>query len=246
LEVANGTVVAWCDDDDVWHRDKLRLQVAALLQDPQAVAVGSGIRWIARDGRISIQPAHVRSVSRLDLMRRAANAPLGLHSSNVAVRREAYERVGWYDESLPSSRCEDFDLFLRLSSLGPLLTVPDALVDVAWDPDGAFSSQRWRTIGDALQLILDRNADFETVPEGMGRVCRQIANNYSLAALHRPALRWAAKAIRCNWRDLRAWLVACCALLHVRVIWPFRLMRSLRQMRGRGPVRQAASPASSA
>ena len=35
--------VAFLDDDDVWHPDKLRLQVKAMRSDPDLVAVGTGV-----------------------------------------------------------------------------------------------------------------------------------------------------------------------------------------------------------
>jgi len=45
LAIASSTedLVAFLDDDDVWHPDKLRRQVAVLRSDPGLVAVGTGV-----------------------------------------------------------------------------------------------------------------------------------------------------------------------------------------------------------
>ncbi len=44
LDAARGDIVATCDDDDVWHPDKLASQVERLRHEPGLLVVGSGIR----------------------------------------------------------------------------------------------------------------------------------------------------------------------------------------------------------
>ena len=49
-----------------------------------------------------------------------------LPSANLAVRREVFERVGGFDESLTT--CEDADLSYRLARQGVLLDDPEVIV----------------------------------------------------------------------------------------------------------------------
>ncbi len=232
LDTASGELIGWCDDDDVWHADKLERQVAALLTQPSLPAAGSGLRWLSSDGRVVNQHAARSPVTRHDILR-YANGPLGLHSSAMLVRRAAYDVIGGYAEDLPAGRCEDLEFCLRVSSLGPIATVQDPLVDVRWDPESDFSIQRWRTMAEAMEIVLARNPDFDDVPGARGRACRRIATNYSSAGMHRLALAWAARAARSNPRDARAWLVGVAACLHIRVVWVLRLVRGIRRRRGR-------------
>jgi len=232
LDASHGELIGWCDDDDVWHADKLHRQVGALLAHPSSPAAASGLRWLAADGRVVNQRAVRSFVTRRDVLR-YANGPLGLHSSAMLVRRAAYDLIGGYAEDLPSGRCEDLEFCLRVSSLGAVVTIPEPLVDVRWDPESAFSVQRWRTMAEAMEMVLARNPDFDDVPGATGRACRRIATNYSSAGMHRMALLWATRAVRSNPRDARAWLVGVAACLHVRVVWVLRLVRGLRRRRGR-------------
>jgi hypothetical protein len=41
---ARGDFVATCDDDDIWHPSKLQTQILRLLDEPDLLAVGSGLR----------------------------------------------------------------------------------------------------------------------------------------------------------------------------------------------------------
>ena len=59
-----GEFIATCDDDDVWHPAKLEAQIGRLLDQPDLLVVGSGIRLMLPDGRIISWPARAERISR--------------------------------------------------------------------------------------------------------------------------------------------------------------------------------------
>ena len=62
LDLARGDLIATCDDDDVWHPEKLQAQVARLLADPGLLVVGSGIR-LQLPSRVIEWPGRAEEIS---------------------------------------------------------------------------------------------------------------------------------------------------------------------------------------
>lgn len=111
----NGDVIVFVDDDCVPERELLAAYAGALRDD---VAVYEG-RITVRDGLRSPREG----------------APMNLEggalwSCNFAVRRNAFERVGGFDERFPLAHLEDIDLRERFRAAGFVIQfVPEASVD---------------------------------------------------------------------------------------------------------------------
>lgn len=235
LAVATGEVIGWCDDDDVWYPNKLTRQIALLEATPGALAVGSSHRWLAPDGSTAIHAAPKSAVSQRDVLL-YAGAAMGLHSSTILVRRTVYDRVGGYDETLPQSRLEDLEFFLRLTSLGPVPVGREALADIRVNPFSPFSRERRRTMAEAGQIILSRYHDFDAVPAARATMYRRIAANYSAAGEHALARRWAFKALRIRARDPRAATIVACSMARIEVTSVYAIVRRMRRLGGGAPV----------
>lgn len=109
VAASSGTLIAFLDSDDLWLPDKLAAQVAFLASRPQAEICQSDEIWVRNGVRVNAC-AHHRKPSG-DIF--AASLRLCLVSpSAVMLRRNLFERVGGFDESLPA--CEDYDLWLRI------------------------------------------------------------------------------------------------------------------------------------
>jgi glycosyltransferase involved in cell wall biosynthesis len=129
---AIGEWISFCDDDDVWAPDKLAQQLTA--------ARRLGRDW-AYCGVINIDE-HLRPVSApsvpspaevvADLPRYNAVAGGG---SNVVVRRELLTRAGPFDPALRNT--EDWEMWLRLSRLGPPAAAERRLVGYRLHPTNA-------------------------------------------------------------------------------------------------------------
>lgn len=246
LGVATGELIGWCDDDDTWHSSKLTRQVELLQSTPGAPGVGASYRLVTPEGRSVTIEAPKRLVTQRDVLTHA-NGPLGLHSSTALVRRSAYDRIGGYDESLPESRLEDLEFFLRLAGIAPIPVGREPLVDVRYDPMSTFVPQRRRTMAETAQILLSRYPEFDQVPAARARMSRRIAANYSEAGMHRDAARWAREALRLNRRDHRAMLILACGLVGIRLSTTYRVRRRIgylvyrdrSKVRLRNPMRHA-------
>ena len=186
-----GSIVATCDDDDVWHPDKLASQVERLQREPELLVVGSGIRLLL-PGKVVEWPGRAEHISYQLLLR---NRVKELHSSTLVMRREAFAKVGPYDEKLPRGYAEDYDWVLRAARAGQVGIVTRPLADIrkdgrSWYAGGAENAAL------ALEYMLAKHPDISASPRGHARMLGQIAFARSSLGERGPAIRYATKAAR--------------------------------------------------
>lgn len=223
---ARGHLVAFCDDDDRWLPGKLRAQVEAMSADPDADFVTCGIR-IGYGTTRTDRSLPARHVTFGDLLRSRLTE---LHPSTFLIKRTALlNGIGLVDEEIPGGYGEDYELLLRAAKRAPIRNAPEVLTEVDWHPRSHFAG-RWITISQALQWLLERYPEFGATPRGYARIAGQIAFALAAAGNRGAAARWAARAIRSNPLEARAYLGA---LVASGLVSGDRFMRAL-QRRGRG------------
>lgn len=132
---ARGELVAFLDDDDVWHPERLARQVAALDADPAASACSCDGWVIGPDGERLPEPWPVTCGSRLDLLSGRVDIP---RIVTLLFRRAELLAIGGFH---PSFRIgEDNELILRAVLLGRLTAVPEALVGYRRHPGGVTAA----------------------------------------------------------------------------------------------------------
>ena len=117
---ATGQFISFIDADDLWTPDKLELQLQALQKNPQAGVAYSWTICMGNDGS-SFHPGISETVQGNVYSKLLVGNFIG-SGSNVLIRREAIESVGYFDESLKS--CEDWDYWMRLAPQWDFVVVP--------------------------------------------------------------------------------------------------------------------------
>jgi hypothetical protein len=191
LGIARGGYVGGCDDDDVWHPEKLRLQVARLLDDTDLLAVGSGMRLLLPGNKVSDWPGRSELVSYRLLLR---NRVKELHSSTLLMRREAFTKAGLYDEDVPFGYAEDYDFVLRAARAGRVGTVVQPLADIRKDAQSWYAGKAEQAVA-GLEYLLAKHPDLAGARRGHARILGQIALARSLLGQRRLALRYAVTAL---------------------------------------------------
>jgi glycosyltransferase involved in cell wall biosynthesis len=119
---ARGDWLAFLDSDDVWHPDKLALQLEHLqAAGPDARASCTGYEVDSPPDRWQLIPA---PVTRDRLLLWCDLSP----GSTLMVARDLFQSVGPFDESWP--RYEDWDWLLRCEARARILVVPAALATI--------------------------------------------------------------------------------------------------------------------
>ena len=138
LEALQTGLVALCDSDDVWEQGKLRAQLDALADHPEAAlcfgratVVGprgeeTGERWEEPT------PGEHHAGDLLPLLYERDPLP----TSSVVVRQETVRAVGGFESDVPYG-VEDWDLWLRLAAAGATFVCePEARVRYRRHPSG--------------------------------------------------------------------------------------------------------------
>ena len=217
----DGSLIAFCDDDDEWNRDKLSRQVDRL---QSAEFVVCGVR-ICHAGRVTVR-LPPPEIGLADLIRRRITA---VHPSTFVTRRDALTGMGLVDEKIPGSYGEDYDFLMRAARRGPIVAVEEALVDVYWHRQ-SFFAEGWSARASALEYLLDKHPEFAGDRRGLARMQGRIA--FAQAALQRRAAACTSswQAIRNNPTERRAYLALAVASGAV----PANLIMRLANNRGRG------------
>ncbi len=111
IDRAKGKFISFIDADDLWTPEKLELQLKALQQNPEAGVAYSWTICMGNNGD-SFHNGVAESFQG-NVYGNLLVSNFIASGSNVLIRREAIESVGYFDKSLKS--CEDWDYWLRLA-----------------------------------------------------------------------------------------------------------------------------------
>ncbi len=201
LAAATGELVAFCDDDDEWAPAKLRAQVALWAEHPDAVGVSTGITIVTATTRTERIPG--LATSRSDFLESRVGE---IHPSSLLFRRaDLLALPGGVDEQIPFSYGEDYDLLLRLSEHGDIVSVPEPLVIIHWDRTSYFAG-RWEAVAAGLSFLLDKHPDLLKNRANAARMCGQVAFAHAAAGNQASAKSWARRAVGYRRAEPRAWL----------------------------------------
>ena len=124
IEKAATDWIAFLDSDDCWMPDKLDKQMRALSLNPGYRICHTEERWIYRGKE---RPVAAPYRKKGGWIFRSCLAVCAISPSTVVVHRKVFDEVGYFDESLPA--CEDYDLWLRITSRMPVLLVDEPLIE---------------------------------------------------------------------------------------------------------------------
>lgn len=120
IHVANGKYIARLDDDDYWcHKDKLKMQVDFLENNPEYVIVGGGM--IVVDGLGKEKFRYLKKESDRDIRASALLSSPFSHTT-VMFLKGAADKVGFYGDN---KLVEDWALWLKLGKLGKFYNFPE-------------------------------------------------------------------------------------------------------------------------
>jgi glycosyltransferase involved in cell wall biosynthesis len=197
---AQGDLVAFCDDDDEWHPDKLAAQTA-LLRKTGAATASCGI-YVEYQQKQRVRIAGSETITLRDLLR---SRRMEIAPSTILVRRDALEFIGLIDEHIPGSYAEDYEWLLRAARVSPIAAVREPLARIHWHDSSYFSGQ-WETIVNALSYLLERYPEFQSERAGLSRLFGQLAFASAGCGRRADAVAWSRRALRLSPVQPRAYL----------------------------------------
>lgn len=215
LRVAQGRLIAFQDDDDLWLHDKLERQVASLLAAGPATVLNLCGHLRLLPGRE--QPCcSTRDFEQLRFDLGLSHSQPVIATPAWLVHRHALEQVGGFDEALPARN--DWELALRLHDLGPFTFLAEPLfIQDQRLPTSMAHNQTAH--GAALRRIEAVHGHrWAGAPAVRAAHARAIAKAALLSGDGREARRWLRRALGLQPLRLRTWGAYLSALLPTRLV----------------------------
>lgn len=113
VAASTGKLIAFVDDDDEWMPQKLERQAA--LFSAASEKLGLVYTWADAMNEETVVSHQYRAIHQGNVLAALLEACF-IPSPTVVVRRAAIEKLGGFDESLPS--CQDWDMWTRIAEAG--------------------------------------------------------------------------------------------------------------------------------
>lgn len=123
VQIARAPLVAFLDSDDLWLPGKLRIQHKYMAKHPDVLICQTEETWWRNGRRVNPKRRHQKPSG--DIFQRSLDLCL-VSPSAVMARRRLFERIGYFDETLPVA--EDYDFWLRVAVNYPVPLLPEPLV----------------------------------------------------------------------------------------------------------------------
>jgi glycosyltransferase involved in cell wall biosynthesis len=136
VQGAAGSLIAFLDSDDLWLPGKLATQAAFFQARPDALICQTEETWVRNGRRVNPKNRHKKPSG--DIFMPSLELCL-VSPSAVMMRRELFEEMGGFDESLPA--CEDYDLWLRIGWKYPVHLIDTSLIIKRGGHDDQLSRQ---------------------------------------------------------------------------------------------------------
>lgn len=192
INEASGEFVAFLDDDDEWHPQKLERQIEHLEELPEGWV---GVYCDVRLDRSSILKRLFDLVNvtegghptgDVEVQAGLLTLTAFVHGgSTLLVHRDAVEQIDGFDEDFP--RRQDIEFALRLTNVGKLSFVDEELVTLHETPNASPDD-----VLEAQKLLLEKFDDEVKRVEAMGNDVTGVHNLYVTRQLLRKGEFWSA------------------------------------------------------
>ncbi len=174
ISQAQGEWIALLDSDDAWCPKKLERQWQALSAEPDYLICHCDEIWIRHGKRVNPMNKHQKYGG--FIFQKCLEGCL-ISPSNVLIHQSIFQRVGLFNESLPA--CEDYDLWLKITAIFPVLYLEDPLSIRYGGHDDQLSKQYWgmdRFRIQSLQALIDaRCLQASDQQAALAVLCRKIS-----------------------------------------------------------------------
>jgi len=209
---ARGHYIGLLDDDDEWYPEKLEKQVLKFSQVPETVGlIYSGYEVRKSDGRLlhTYLPEARGDVHLRLLLGTTLGSPTPL------IRKDCFQKVGYFDESLKS--CQDWDMWKRISDHYEFDYVPEILA-IGYRHEKQISSDFASMIPGRTRMVEKHLAEFRRYPEILAIHLKRLGKMHCINGTWKEAMHWFRETLKIN--PLEIFKIATWCLLELpKVKW---------------------------
>jgi len=158
IQRAKNEWIAFLDSDDEWHKEKLEKQVAFHKNNPDTLMSYTDEVWIRNGQKVKI-PKKYRKIGKDAFLENLSYCNIA--PSSVMMHKKLFEKFGLFDEELRV--CEDYDMWLRVSSEEKVGLIPQKLINkyAGHDEQLGFSKDMDLVRIKVLKQLLNLNRDLK-------------------------------------------------------------------------------------
>ena len=174
IREAKGDCIAFLDSDDYWLPHKLEQQISCFKENPHYGMVATRGSSISPDGKFRKKNRPGKSGWIMtDLFK--ANF---IRTSSAMIRKECFEKVELFDESL--AQCQEYDLWLRLARHYPIGFINESLTVYVDNPKGVSTDG---LVGRLFRMkLLEKDYLKACIPSSLYR--KRLASTYHYRGRH--------------------------------------------------------------
>ena len=191
---AQGTFVAFLDDDDQMYPERVALQKEALSDHPEAVLCYGGIDWVSYDDKIVVKsgerdadfPFFPESSDKLKSSPRLRFSEP--RPSSVMIRRSTAEKIGGFDRHFDPILMEETDFYFRIAQLGAFVEVDRPVIRFRMPSPEFLKKKRIDNVR-KFRLILNQDYFFSKIIKFL-KEKNLLENPYIQRDIKRMKARW--------------------------------------------------------
>ena len=253
LRLCNGELIAFLDADDLWHVEKLEEQVALMDMHPDIAVSYTNFTFFGRpfpdptgfEERGAALLRYSREAigsSRYAITSRSLLKDFLIHQafpkpSIIMIRRQCFERVGGFDESL--AICEDTQMCLRLAKYYKFGYVDRCLVQRRVRTDTLSSAADDRRYATVHIQMLENLEKWIPLSKSERRALNRVLADYRLAAGYLDFTEYRLTSSREHlWNSVKACPTARALVYLLLSVFPVKTVKALRLFKQRVTANQ--------
>jgi len=136
VSMAKTDWIAFQDSDDIWHRDKLKKQMAYAKEHPEYALIYSKYKMFYPNGEERVMPAYPFEVMEGNMFKSLLERNV-IDAPTILVKREEFMNAGGFDTEF--NALEDWDFVIRFAKKNKIGYVEEVLMDSRVSSDGISS-----------------------------------------------------------------------------------------------------------
>ncbi len=194
IDESRGEFIAFLDDDDQMYPERLAIQRAAMIENPEAALCYGGIDWVSYDGRTILEKnakdgdfpfffSSATLASALARLRFPEPRP-----SSIMLRRDVALKINGFDRHFDPILLEETEFYFRIAQMGPFVFVTQPVIRFRMPSPEFLKKKRVDNVR-KVRLLLNQDYFFSKIKKFLEE--RQLLDNpFIKRDLSRMKARW--------------------------------------------------------
>lgn len=176
IKVAKGHYIAFMDQDDMWHIDKLKKQLEVIEKSPKVGLVVTNAQVYDNKSKryLGCNWKTIEKLSSVNKTQRLLKRNFILTGSMALIKKEFFDKYGLLDENFKIA--DDYDLWFRISQHYQIYLIAEPLT--VWRKTGTSTSFNEKNMLTDTVYFYEKRRKEGFVSDNLGYYCVRLANFY--------------------------------------------------------------------